>query len=248
MTMRMLNPGRKHLALLAALIAMLMAQPLVGHRSELAGGISDTVLSAICLYLFFIVFGPGRERWVALALILPAFASNFGIYVLPDGIHVASEIVYHFAMVGFLGFAVAVILLGIFRKKVIGGDDVIGAFCGYLLLALVWANLYTLAYLLAPGGYSVNQDIAWRMAEWHHRRALFEYLSFTTLTSLGYSDITPVGPPAYTLTWLEVMVGQFYMAVVVAQLGGTQAGAGAQGQPPRKVERPACSSRVIPSR
>lgn len=49
---------------------------------------------------------------------------------------------------------------------------------------------------------------------------LFEYLSFTTPTSLGYGDITPIGPPAYTLTWLEVMVGQFYMAVVVAQLVG----------------------------
>src|SRR5712691_11166422 len=217
--MRMLQPGRKHLALLTALVAMLMAQPLVGHRSELGGAISDAVLSAICLYLFFIVFGHGREQGIALALILPAFASNFGIYVLPDGIHVASEIVYHFAMVGFLGFAVAVILRGIFRKSVIS-DDVIGAFCGYMLLALVWANLFTLAYLFAPRGYSVNQDIAWRMAEWHHRRALFEYLSFTTLTSLGYNDITPIGPPAYTLTWLEVMVGQFYMAVVVAQLVG----------------------------
>jgi len=229
---RVLTPGRKHLALLTALVAMLMAQPLVGHRSELGGGISDAVLSAICLYLFFIVFGPGRERGIAMALILLAFASNFGIYVLPDGIHVASEIVYHCAMVGFLGLAVAVILRGIFRKKVIDGDDVIGAFCGYMLLALVWANLFTLAYLFSPGGYSVNPDIAWRMAEWHHRRALFEYLSFTTLTSLGYNDITPIGPPAYTLTWLEVMVGQFYMAVVVAQLVGLKLAQALRDSPP----------------
>lgn len=229
---RMLKPGRKHLALLTALVAMLMAQPLVGHRSELGGAISDAVLSAICLYLFFIVFGPGREGGIALALILPAFASNFGIYVLPDGIHVASEVVYHCAMVGFLGFAVAVILRGIFRKNAISGDDVIGAFCGYMLLAIVWANLYTLAYLFAPRGYSVNPDIAWRMAEWHHRRALFEYLSFTTLTSLGYNDITPIGPPAYTLTWLEVMVGQFYMAVVVAQLVGLKLAQALRDSPP----------------
>ena len=37
---------------------------------------------------------------------------------------------------------------------------------------------------------------------------------------LGYSDITPVGQPAYSLTWLEVLFGQFYMAVVVAQMVG----------------------------
>jgi len=229
---RVLNPGRKHLALLTALIGMLMAQPLVGHRSELAGAISDAVLTAICLYLLFIVFGHGRERGIALALILPAIACNFGIYVLPDGIHVAAEFFYHCVMVGFLGLAVAVILRDIFRKSVISGDDVIGAFCGYMLLALVWANLYTLTYLIAPNGYSVNNQIAWRMAEWHHRRALFEYLSFTTLTSLGYSDITPIGPPAYTLTWLEVMVGQFYMAVVVAQLVGLKLAQALRDSPP----------------
>lgn len=36
----------------------------------------------------------------------------------------------------------------------------------------------------------------------------------------GYGDIIPIGPPAYSLTWLEEMAGQFYMAVVVAQLVG----------------------------
>jgi hypothetical protein len=214
------RPARKHLALLVALVGMLVAQPLVGHRSVAGGAVSDVAFAVICLYVFFIVFGEGRQRWAALALILPVFASNFGVYVMPRSVHTASEVVYHSFMVAFLGFAVAVILRDIFKKSVISGDDVIGAFCGYMLLALVWANLYTLTYLLVSGTFSVNSDIAWRLGEWHRRRALFEYLSFTTLTSLGYSDITPVGPPAYTLTWLEVMVGQFYMAVVVAQLVG----------------------------
>ena len=38
--------------------------------------------------------------------------------------------------------------------------------------------------------------------------------------SLGYSDITPAHAPTYTLAWLEVMFGGFYMAVIVAQLVG----------------------------
>ena len=218
--MRSLRPARKHLALLAALIGMMVAQPLVGHRSVTAGALSDAVLCLICLYLFFIVFAEGRERRTALALILPIFASNFAIYVLPLGLRNVPQVAYHCFTVAFLGFAVAVILREIFKKTVISGDDVIGAVCGYLLLGLVWANLYTLTYLLVPGTFAVNNDIAWRLAEWHQRRALFDYLSFTTLMTLGYSDMTPIGAPAYTLTWLEVMFGQFYMAVVVAQLVG----------------------------
>ena len=228
---RGIRPGRKHLALLVALIAMMVAEPLVGHRSLAGGAGADAVLALICLYLFFIIFEEGWERRAAMAIILPAFASNFGIYVLPDGLHVAAEVAYHCFMVAFLGFAVAVILRDIFKKRVISGDDVIGAFCGYMLLALVWANLYDLTYLFFPGVFAVNAEITWRMANWHRRRALFDYLSFTTLTSMGYSDITPTGPPAYTLTWLEVMVGQFYMAVVVAQLVGIKLAQALRGGP-----------------
>lgn len=49
---------------------------------------------------------------------------------------------------------------------------------------------------------------------------LFDYLSFTKLTSRAYGDITLIGWPAYALTWLEVMFGPFFMAGVVAQFVG----------------------------
>ena len=232
MMMPGVQPARKHLVLLAALVGMLMAQPLVGHRSVANGVLADTLFAAILLYLCFIVFEVGRQRQTALALILPAFASNFGVYALPLGVQVASQAAFHCFTVAFLGFAVAVILRDILAKSVIRGDDVIGAICGYLLLALIWANLYTLTYLLIPGTFSVSPNIAWRLGEWHLRRALFDYLSFTTLMTLGYGDITPIGPPAYTLTWLEVMFGQFYMAVVVAQLVGLKLAQAIRGGDP----------------
>jgi voltage-gated potassium channel len=214
------RPGRKHMALLAALVAMLVAQPLLGHRSVVAGAFFDTVLSGICLYMFFIVFVESWQRRVALLLLLPAFAGNAALYFLPRAAHILPEVLFHVSMVAFLGFTVVVILREILRKNMIHGDDVIGALCGYIIIAMAWASLYTLTYLIAPATFSVNSDIAARLAEWHQRRALFDYLSFTTLMTLGYGDITPIGPPAYTLTWLEVMAGQFYMAVVVAQLVG----------------------------
>ena len=51
---------------------------------------------------------------------------------------------------------------------------------------------------------------------------LFDYLSFTKLTSPAYADITLIGRPANTLTWVEVMFGQFFMAWVVAQFVGLE--------------------------
>jgi hypothetical protein len=120
----------------------------------------------------------------------------------------------------FLGLAVAVILRRIFHQETIRTDTVVGALCGYLLAAAAWANAYALIYLLRPGSFRAADAIAGRLGDWHFQRFLFSYFSVTTLTSLGYGDITPIGPLALSLSWLEVVFGQFYIAVVVAQLVG----------------------------
>ena len=44
------------------------------------------------------------------------------------------------------------------------------------------------------------------------------YFSFVTLTTLGFGDITPVSPLAQTLTWLEAVAGQLYLAILLARL------------------------------
>ncbi|MBW2372194.1 MAG: two pore domain potassium channel family protein, partial [Deltaproteobacteria bacterium] len=44
--------------------------------------------------------------------------------------------------------------------------------------------------------------------------------SFVTLTTLGYGDITPVHPLARTFSYLEAVVGQLFLAVLVATLVG----------------------------
>jgi hypothetical protein len=44
------------------------------------------------------------------------------------------------------------------------------------------------------------------------------YFSFVTMTSLGYGDITPRTPAAQTLTWLQAVVGQLYLTVLIARL------------------------------
>ena len=165
-------------------------------------------------------------------LFLPALVSNIAYYVLPPSAHRWSAVAFHCSVVVFLGFAVVASLRNIFRKRVIYGDDVVGALCGYMLGALVWAHLYTLTYLLYPEAFIVSPKIAWRLGYWHHRHALFAYLSFTTLTGLGYSDISPGGQPAYSLTWMEVIFGQFYMAVVVAQLVGLKLAQAMKGDGP----------------
>jgi hypothetical protein len=213
-------PRRKHLMLLTVLILTQLGQPLLEHRSATTRVASDTIFVAICLYVFFIVCKERWQRVVGILLFLPVLGGNLALYTHNPPFHRVAGIVFHGALIAFLGFAVVVILRDLFSKSVIKGDDVVGAVCGYMIGAMVWGNLYALAYIFVPSAFNVNPAIAVQLEDWQLKRSLFDYLSFTTLTSLGYGDITPVGQPAYSLTWLEVLFGQFYMAVVVAQMVG----------------------------
>ena len=173
----------------------------------------------INLGVLLVIFEQRWERWLALFLLTPVLASNIAHETLSDWARFAA-IVYHCSAFVFLGFAVAVILTRIFRQETIRIDAVVGALCGYLLAAVAWSNVYALLYLLRPGSFRIADVITAQLSDWNLQRFFFNYLSVTTLTSLGYGDITPIGTLALSLSWLEVVFGQFYIAVVVAQLVG----------------------------
>jgi len=99
----------------------------------------------------------------------------------------------------------------------IDGNSIVGAICIYLLLGMIWAMLYLLIENIAPGsfkglpetGTSANVDS-------------LIYFSFISLTTMGFGDITPALPLARFLTYMEGLVGQFYLAILVASLVGTR--------------------------
>jgi len=212
--------NHKHLLLLAVVLVTLVTQPLVAHESAAARVGYDLLVAAVIVCVLFVVFGERRERRAGLVLLTPAILLTLALYtVSPRLVHPAA-VAYHLSLALFVAFAVGVIVRDVFRRHAISFDEVIGAFCGYLLLGLVWGNLYVVVELLAPGAFAVAPDIRWQLDDFHLRRALFNYVSFATMASLGYSDVTAVKPIANTLTWLEVMTAQFYLAVVIAQIVG----------------------------
>lgn len=212
--------AHKNLILLASILAALVAQPFVAHLSTGGRAASDLFVAAVALGVLLVVFRERWERQVAMVLALPAAALTVALYVVPDRLAAAASVAYHASVALFLGFAVAVIVRDVFRHRSIGLDEIFGAFGGYILLGLVWGNLYVLVEVLAPGAFAVSTDIRWQLDHWHLRRALFNYVSFATMTSLGYNDVIAVSPLANTLTWIEVMAAQFYLAVVIAQIVG----------------------------
>ncbi len=76
------------------------------------------------------------------------------------------------------------------------------------------------------GSFQASGELADTLKSPEARGPVLVYYSFVTMTTVGYGDITPVSPPARTLAWLEAMMGQFYIAVLVAALVGIRVSQG----------------------
>jgi voltage-gated potassium channel len=106
-----------------------------------------------------------------------------------------------------------------YRHMVLSGEidinKIIGAICIYLLLGLNWAIFYLFINVSIPDSFNglTATEIGNQIPE-------LLYYSFVTMTTLGYGDLTPVKPLARTFAFLEAIVGQFYVAVLVAWLVG----------------------------
>ncbi len=208
------------MALLVTLVTVMLVQPLA-HEMRAAWGAYDALASVIALAVLLFVFDSRRERLLSTALLAPAaLAAVVRYWEAGEKSFLPLELIFHFSTLVFYGYAAGVILHGIVKRRGVRADDVIGALCSYLLLGLAWSSLYQAIELWSPGSFVIHSDMAVNLTSRHARQALFNYFSFVTLTTLGYGDVTPVNHVAATFAWLEATFGQFYIAVVVAQVVG----------------------------
>ncbi len=98
---------------------------------------------------------------------------------------------------------------------VIDINRLVGAACIYLLSGSLWGIVYFLLNVISPASF-----IGITGETWSEQLNEFTYHSFVTLTTLGYGDITPAAPVARTLNYLEAVLGQMYLTVLVAAMVG----------------------------
>ena len=82
----------------------------------------------------------------------------------------------------------------------------------YILLVLLWADLYFLVELKFPNSFTIASEAI------KATPSILAYFSFVTITTLGYGDISPVSAQARQLAVLEAFVGQMYVAILIARL------------------------------
>jgi hypothetical protein len=94
-------------------------------------------------------------------------------------------------------------------------DELFAVGATFTLVAWGFAYVYTVVQAVEPGSFTAAIDP-------QQQRTWMEllFLSFTTLTSTGLSDVVPVEPFARSTVMIEQLAGLGYVAMIVSRLVG----------------------------
>ena len=112
-------------------------------------------------------------------------------------------------------YAVGALLAYMLADHEITRDELFAVGATFTLAAWGFAYTYVVCQAIEPGSFTAAVNAS---ADRSWLELLF--LSFTTLTSTGLSDVTPIKPFARSLVMLEMVAGLGYIAMVVSRLVG----------------------------
>jgi hypothetical protein len=143
--------------------------------------------------------------WVALLLGGPATVFAVWEAVSPgtDWVILVSAL-FHVPFYGFVSYAM---IRYLFHDEKVTTDELFATGAAFTVVAWAFAYLYAAVQVLWPGSFGPDQG-------WYE----LLFLSFTTLTSVGLSDIYPVLGHARSVSMIEQVAGVLYVALVIARI------------------------------
>jgi hypothetical protein len=194
------------LALLVVVVGLALA------LSDRPVGIAIAVaVQAVTVSVALHVTGAPRRLQVGVAAVLLVVVLVLALVASPLT-PASPELSLRLARLVGLSLAVAIpvrIVRDVLATPRITLKTVAAGLCVYLLLGLAFGYAHVLVSSVLSGAYSTvltDQDAM--------------YLSFVTLTTVGFGDVVPVSGPARAVTIVEGVMGQLYLVSVISVLVG----------------------------
>jgi len=204
--------NNRFLVLLISLILFFAIYPIV----------ENYLVATLVLNLFFmlIIFSgviaisdTRRPLLISLGLALLAVVFRWAHYFYQFDLWLILE---HSGNILFWAYIAVRMLKFILSQSNITAELIYAAVAVYFIFGLAWASVYQVIEISNPSSFSMSN------AEASTQNFIFQmwYFSMVTLTTLGYGDISPITMTARVFVVLEAIMGQFYLAVLIASLIG----------------------------
>jgi len=200
----------RFLILLILLLFMLVLAPFLDVFVQ-TRILADVFLTTIFIFIIYSIRLKRSQAIISLFLVLPLIITTWSEYFVE--IRTISLLTRIFGAL-FFAYAAINILRIIVKSEKVTRESIFAAIVAYLLIALMWAFLYMILDMVSPGSFSFPDK------GFQGETMRYEYLSFVTITTLGYGDITPVTDQASAMVIMEAVIGQIYLVVLVAWLVG----------------------------
>ena len=209
---RLFHPGRGSGPRYGSLLVILIVTYLLSALT--VGALVSTVQVLLFLGVVLIALRSGRFRRrtgqvIAVGLLLGTTAA--AILQLVDQYGQGGALATLWTAL-ILVLAVFFIVRQVLAQPEITEQSIYGALSAYMMIGLIFSAVYLAMWKFTGTSHSffANGD--------KPNTKLFQYFSFTTLTTLGYGDFTAAGDGARAVAVLEAMVGQMFLATLVARL------------------------------
>lgn len=201
----------KYQMLMTVSLALLLSYPFMvaTHFGEL---LLDTLTNLVFLAALIAVSRHKAVLRLAILLLCPALAFTWLPLIKEPALQYLVEMSFTAVYVTYVTWQ---IFIEVFNQRIIRRDTLVGAICVYLLLGLLWSYFYLLLLSATPDALSLNPSVFANNGE---LSANLLYFSYTTLTTVGYGDITPVSLMARSIATIEQIIGVFYIAILVSRL------------------------------
>ena len=201
---------RRFFFLLIMILSMIVAAPFIGDYSGYRF-VVDMVATGVLIAAMYAISEKKHHLILAAFLVVPTIVTLWIDYFMKaKWAFITSEI----CGILFYGFCMVHIFNYIRRQKEVTREVIFASVIVYLLIAVVWSDLYQILESFTPGSFSIPDGPI------QYKRILFLYFSLVTITTLGYGDMTPLTDQAAGLAAVEALIGQMYLVVMVAWLVG----------------------------
>jgi hypothetical protein len=203
------------LPLLGALLVMLVVMPL-GDDMPLLAAVFATVL---VIAGTFSVTTSSLSRSILVIAAATVLVVRWLAHLVPvPGLLMTAHVIIGIYLLLLATQCLRIVL----SHRRITRDTVVGSVCGYLLIAYVFAFVYTVVEGVRPGSFLMTTPQPHQSAPGtDHETPALLYFSFVVLTTVGFGDIVPASRGARALVVFEMLAGQLYLAAFVARLVGT---------------------------